>query len=185
MMETDYRGALRTMIGTANPQLRRGDAADARQLHRARTARRRSLPSACGRGSATIALEPARALGDRLWMLEPGGNPWFPIEVARRSRALFPEAHIQRGRGRRALAAGHHASTFVRAPDRAQGAGQRQERERAAPIRDPCVTFRCGSAADRPGRRPLRVSSIAARRSCSGSEAAAGSPLPPTLAQVP
>ena len=44
---------------------------------------------------ADVALEPARALGDRLWVLEPGGNPWFPIEVARRSRALIPEAHIK------------------------------------------------------------------------------------------
>jgi hypothetical protein len=35
------------------------------------------------------------------------------------------------------------------------------------------------------GAAPARAYSIAARRSCSASEAAAGSPLPPTEAQVP
>ena len=38
--------------------------------------------------------EEARALGDRLWMLEDGSNPWFPIEVARQTRAILPEANI-------------------------------------------------------------------------------------------
>jgi hypothetical protein len=38
--------------------------------------------------------EDSLALGDRLWMLEDGSNPWFPIEVARRTRAILPEAHI-------------------------------------------------------------------------------------------
>ena len=78
------------------------------ELDRARTARRRSPPQRMRSWIGDDALEPARALGDRLWILEHGGNPWFPIEVARRSRALIPEAHIQRSRGRRALAPGHH-----------------------------------------------------------------------------
>ena len=95
MMETDYRGALRTMIGTANPSFDEETRARCASTRPARTARRRSRAERMRSWIADDALEPARALGDRLWMLEPGGNPWFPIEVARRSRALIPEAHIQ------------------------------------------------------------------------------------------
>jgi hypothetical protein len=81
-----------------------------------------------------VALEPARALGDRLWILEPGGNPWFPIEVARRSRRLIPDAHIQEVDGG-ALSRPDITVDVVRALT-AAGAGD-PERKRAAPIRDP------------------------------------------------
>jgi hypothetical protein len=45
------------------------------------------------------ALEPARACGDRFWMLcadEMGGG-WFPSgrEAVQLSRRLFPEAHVE------------------------------------------------------------------------------------------
>lgn len=93
MMDTDYRGALRTMLGTANPNFdeetlrRRVDATSENCPQDVAVARMRSW-------IADDALEASRALGDRLWILEPGGNPWFPIEVARRSRELIPDAHI-------------------------------------------------------------------------------------------
>ena len=67
-------------------------------------------------------------------MLEPGGNAWFPIEVARRSRALIPEAHIQEVEDG-ALSRPDITVDVVRALT-AEGAGM-PERERAAPIRDP------------------------------------------------
>ena len=38
--------------------------------------------------------EEARAVGDRLWMLEDGTNPWFPIEVARQTQKILPDAHV-------------------------------------------------------------------------------------------
>jgi hypothetical protein len=45
------------------------------------------------------ALEPARACGDRLWMLcsETMGGGWFPAgkEAVDLSRRLFPEAHVE------------------------------------------------------------------------------------------
>ena len=81
------------------------------------------------------ALEPSRALGDRLWMLEPGGNPWFPIEVARRSRALLPEAHILEVENG-ALSRPDIAVDFGARVD-APRARASPKRERAAPIRDP------------------------------------------------
>ena len=36
----------------------------------------------------------ARALGDRLWILAFGGNPWFPVDQAERMRHALPEARV-------------------------------------------------------------------------------------------
>ena len=93
MMSTDYRGALRTMFSTANP-----DWEDDRVRERVATIFE-TVPqeAALPRMKAWIAddvTEESRALGGRLWMLESGSNPWFPIEVARRTRKILPEAHI-------------------------------------------------------------------------------------------
>jgi pimeloyl-ACP methyl ester carboxylesterase len=133
MMETDYRGALRTMIGTANPTF------DEETLRMRVNSTCENCPQdvAAERMRSWIeddALELARALGDKLWVLEPGGNPWFPIEVARRSRALVPEAHIKEVEDG-ALSRPDITVDVVRALT-AEGAGT-PERKRAAPIRDP------------------------------------------------
>jgi pimeloyl-ACP methyl ester carboxylesterase len=93
MMGTDYRGALRTMFTTANPDW------DEERVRQRVTATVEMLPqeAALPRMRDWIADnvgEEARAVGDRLWMLESGTNPWFPIEVARRTRAILPDAHI-------------------------------------------------------------------------------------------
>src|SRR5688500_5437756 len=133
MMETDYRGALRTMIGTANP------AFDEETVRMRVNSTAENCPQDVAAERirswiADVALEPARALGDRLWILESGGNPWFPIEVARRSRALIPEAHIMEVEDG-ALSRPDITVDVVRTLTVA-GAGS-AERERAAPIRDP------------------------------------------------
>jgi pimeloyl-ACP methyl ester carboxylesterase len=93
MMSTDYRGALRTMFATANPNW------DEESVRQRVSATVEILPqeAALPRIKAWIAdnvIEEARTLGDRLWMLEDGSNPWFPIEVARQTRSILPEAHI-------------------------------------------------------------------------------------------
>jgi pimeloyl-ACP methyl ester carboxylesterase len=93
MMSTDYRGALRTMFSTANP------AWDDESVRQRVAATVEMLPqeAALPRMKGWIAddvTDEARAVGDRLWMLEDGSNPWFPIEVARRTRAILPDAHI-------------------------------------------------------------------------------------------
>jgi pimeloyl-ACP methyl ester carboxylesterase len=133
MMETDYRGALRTMIGTANPGM------DEETL-------RMRVNSTCDNCPQEVAaermrswvednaLEPAQALGSRLWILESGGNPWFPIEVARRSRALIPEAHIKEMEDG-AVSRPELTVDVVRTLT-ADGADA-PERERAAGFRDP------------------------------------------------
>jgi pimeloyl-ACP methyl ester carboxylesterase len=93
MMSTDYRGALRTMFATANPGW------DEESVRQRVAATVEILPqeAALPRMKAWIAddvTEEARVLGDRLWMLEAGTNPWFPIEVARQTRSILPEANI-------------------------------------------------------------------------------------------
>jgi pimeloyl-ACP methyl ester carboxylesterase len=133
MMETDYRGALRTMIGTANP----GFDEETVRMRVNSTCENCPQDVAAERMRSWIAdnaLEPARALGERLWILESGGNPWFPIEVARRSRALIPEAHIEEVADG-ALSRPDITVDVVRTLT-AAGAGT-PERKRAAPIRDP------------------------------------------------
>jgi len=93
MMETDYRGAIRTMLATANPDFDE----ETIRMRVNSTCENCTQEAAVERMRSWIdddALEPAQSLGDRLWVLEAGGNPWFPIEVARRSRALIPEAQV-------------------------------------------------------------------------------------------
>jgi pimeloyl-ACP methyl ester carboxylesterase len=98
MMDTDYRGALRTMISTANPDF------DEETVRMRVVSTAENCPQNVGvermrSWMANDALEAARALGDRLWILEPGGNPWFPIEVLRRTRQLIPHAHTKEVEG--------------------------------------------------------------------------------------
>jgi pimeloyl-ACP methyl ester carboxylesterase len=133
MMETDYRGAMRTMISTANPAFDE-ETIKMRVNSTCENCPREVAVERMRSWIANDALEASRKLGDRLWILEPGGNPWFPIEVIRRSRKLIPEAHIHEVEDG-ALSRPDITVDFVRALT-ADGAGS-AERERAAPIRDP------------------------------------------------
>jgi pimeloyl-ACP methyl ester carboxylesterase len=94
LLDTDYRAALRTMVDTANPQLDE----ESRRERVDRTVDHCPHEAAAPRLRAWIdddAGDEARALGDRLWILEHGKNPWFPIEVVRQTRELLPEAHVE------------------------------------------------------------------------------------------
>ena len=93
MMSTDYRGALRTMFSTANPDWDE----ESVRLRVASTVEILPQEAALPRLQGWIAddvTEEARAVGERLWMLEDGTNPWFPIEVARQTSRILPDAHI-------------------------------------------------------------------------------------------
>jgi pimeloyl-ACP methyl ester carboxylesterase len=94
LMEADYRAALRTMLDTANPQFDDEELRERLNRTADHSPREAALPR-LREWVVADATEDARALGDRLWLLEHGNNPWFPIEVARRSRRLLPEAHIE------------------------------------------------------------------------------------------
>jgi pimeloyl-ACP methyl ester carboxylesterase len=96
MIETDYRSALRTIVGGANPNL---SEEEARQ-------RVDSIVEYCGQdvGAARLrawidddAREFAVAVGGRLWILSNAleENPWFTAAGVDRTRELLPEAHIE------------------------------------------------------------------------------------------
>jgi hypothetical protein len=92
MMDTDYRGALRTMIATANPDL---DEDSVRERVN-KSAERCPQSAAAPRMRSWIedeAMGPSQAIGDKLWILEDGSNPWF-LETTRRTAELLPEAHV-------------------------------------------------------------------------------------------
>lgn len=92
MMRTDYRGALRTMISTANPDLDE----DAVRSRVNASVERCPQEAGAPRMQSWIeddALGASRALGGRLWILEDGTNPWF-LENTKRTAELLPEANV-------------------------------------------------------------------------------------------
>jgi pimeloyl-ACP methyl ester carboxylesterase len=93
LLETDYRAGLRTMIDTANPQLDEEGLRD-RVNRTVEHISHDVLVTRMNEWVRADELDEARALGDRLWIIEHGRNPWFPIEVARRTQELLPEARL-------------------------------------------------------------------------------------------
>jgi pimeloyl-ACP methyl ester carboxylesterase len=93
-IESDYRGATRTLISYNNPQM--GDEEIRQRVQE-------SLDycpheAALRRYEAWIEDDPSEyvlALGDRLTVLAWEGNPWFPPELADRARKSFPEMQVQ------------------------------------------------------------------------------------------
>jgi pimeloyl-ACP methyl ester carboxylesterase len=94
MMEIDYRSALRTMLGTGNPDLDEERVQERVNLTVAHCPHEAAVPR-MREWASDDSQEQARALGDRLWLLEHGRNPWFPIEVVSRTREFLPEAHVE------------------------------------------------------------------------------------------
>lgn len=92
MMETDYRGALRTMISTANPDLE-DEAVRSRVAASAEWCPQEAAAPRMRAWVADEAVENSRALGDRLWILEEETNPWF-METVKRTAELLPDAHV-------------------------------------------------------------------------------------------
>jgi pimeloyl-ACP methyl ester carboxylesterase len=94
MMATDYRSALRTIVAGANPAMDE----DAARERVKRVVAYCPQEAAAPRLREWIAYEPleeARALGDRLWVLDVGSTDWFPSDMAARVRVLLPDAHVE------------------------------------------------------------------------------------------
>jgi hypothetical protein len=98
MCETDYRGALRSLVTAGNPQM------SEEEIRQRVVLQADYVPqeTAVARLRAWVeddSLQAALACGDRLWLLcaENTGGGWFPAgrEAARLSRQLFPEAHVE------------------------------------------------------------------------------------------
>lgn len=98
MCETDYRGALRSLVTAGNPQMSEDEIRERVRLQ----AEYQPQETAVARLHAWVeddALQPARACGDRLWLLcaENTGGGWFPAgrEAAELARQLLPDAHVE------------------------------------------------------------------------------------------
>jgi len=94
MVLTDYRAALRALFSSANKQMTEEALRD----------RVQGTIEYCPHEVAVARMKPwvedniadiSREVGSRLWLLEHGRNPWFPIEIMKRTRELLPEAHIE------------------------------------------------------------------------------------------
>jgi pimeloyl-ACP methyl ester carboxylesterase len=95
MMETDYRGALRTLVASANPQMSEDEARDRVAQIVAYCPQEAAVPRLRSWIDDRVLAE-ARALADRLWLLVLAAeNPWFPPATTARTRELLPEAHIE------------------------------------------------------------------------------------------
>jgi pimeloyl-ACP methyl ester carboxylesterase len=98
MCETDYRGALRSLVTAGNPQMSEEEIRERVRLQ----AEYQPQQTAVARLRAWVEDDPlqaARACGDRLWLLcaESTGGGWFPAgrEAVKLSRQLFPDAHVE------------------------------------------------------------------------------------------
>jgi pimeloyl-ACP methyl ester carboxylesterase len=98
MGETDYRGALRSVVAAANPQWSEEEVRRRVKL----TAEYCPQETAVARWRIWAdddAIEAGRRCGDRLWLLhsENMSGGWFPSgeEGCRLARRLFPDAHVE------------------------------------------------------------------------------------------
>lgn len=98
MGERDYRGALRTVVAAANPQMSEDEVRERVQL----TVDYLPQETAVARWRAWAdddTSEAGRECGDRLWLLysEDMSGGWFPAgeEGRRLARRLFPAAHVE------------------------------------------------------------------------------------------
>jgi pimeloyl-ACP methyl ester carboxylesterase len=95
LLRNDYRGALRTLTADLNSQLDEHGVRERVALQSEYV----SQEAAVGRLEAWIADDAGaegRELGDRLWILNWGENPWFTADMVDRMRELLPEAHLER-----------------------------------------------------------------------------------------
>jgi pimeloyl-ACP methyl ester carboxylesterase len=94
MMATDPRAALRTLIGTLNPDLEEGELRERVE----QVADYLELGAASERARAWLeddVSEEVRILAGRVWILHGGSDPLFEGVLAARVAELYPHAHIR------------------------------------------------------------------------------------------
>ncbi|HEY1595936.1 MAG TPA: alpha/beta hydrolase [Thermoleophilaceae bacterium] len=94
LFENDYRSGLRTTVEGGNPQF----AQDQVQARVDAVVAYSPLEATLGRLRGWIShdsREPARVLGDRLWILVFGGNVWFPVELVDAVHRDVPDARVE------------------------------------------------------------------------------------------
>jgi pimeloyl-ACP methyl ester carboxylesterase len=98
MLERDYRGALRTLMGAANPETSEEERRKRVQFQAAYCPQETAVERVRA-WRDDDPLEPAQKLGDRLWILTSSvvAGPWLPPGPERDelTRRLLPEARIE------------------------------------------------------------------------------------------
>jgi pimeloyl-ACP methyl ester carboxylesterase len=94
MLANDYRAALRTVVGSGNPQMGEQEIRERVDLQAGYCPAEVAIARmASWRHDGVI--DEARSLGDRLWVLQHPHNPWFPADMLDATRELLPEARIE------------------------------------------------------------------------------------------
>ncbi len=95
LMGTDLRSGVRTMMTSGGTAAWDSDEVISRRVDESAAY---TTPEAAGARLRTWvgddSTPQALAVGDRLWILAFGGNPWFPVDQAERMRRALPEAHV-------------------------------------------------------------------------------------------
>lgn len=91
LLETDYRAGIRAMVASSNPNLSEDEIRERVNLVVAHCTQE-SAVSRVRTWTRDDATDAARALGDRLWVLNYPGNPWFPAELVERMPEVLPDA---------------------------------------------------------------------------------------------
>jgi pimeloyl-ACP methyl ester carboxylesterase len=98
MGATDYRGALRSAVTAANPQMSEDEVRE-RVTRQVEYQPQDTVVARWRAWAEDDATDAGRACGDRLWLLysENMSGGWFPAgeEGCRLARRLFPEAHVE------------------------------------------------------------------------------------------
>jgi len=98
MAETDYRGAVRSLVAAGNPQMNEDEVRERVRLQVDYQPQEVAV-SRLRAWADDDATEYALECGDRLWLLysDDTGGGWFPAgeEGRRLARRLFPAAHVE------------------------------------------------------------------------------------------
>jgi len=99
MVETDYRGAVRSLTTAGNPQMSPDEIRERVKLQVAYWPQDAAV-SRLRAWTEDDAADAGRQCGDRLWLLhsDDAGGGWFPAgdEGRNIARRFFPEAHVER-----------------------------------------------------------------------------------------
>lgn len=100
MLENDFRGAMRSMMETTNPQMSADELRERVQMQVDYTPRESAAARCVAWAEDHEAIEPARALGERFTILvgDHVGGGWFPnaAKMEQVYKETFPEALIER-----------------------------------------------------------------------------------------
>lgn len=118
-MALDYRGALRTLVSSANPDWDEDTIRERVESNHQHVPQEAAVARVAN-WIADDALELSLALGDRLWIVSHPHNPWFPPELAERTRQLAPEAHVVQVAEGPVTRPDLHAAVVREAADRAR-----------------------------------------------------------------